>query len=169
MMPLKIHIRTIASSILIIHGILCGCSRNTEAVYPAVGDGLPTFSLALDDGTLITSDHLKETDCILAFFHTGCPDCRTELPVIDTFAQLHPETEVYAISREQGQKDIEEYWRHNGLTLRYSVQTDRNIYSLFAASGIPHTVVSRKGTIAAVFTDSDSLTTEILEGILHRD
>ena len=64
--------------------------------------------------------------------------------------------------------EIETYWRDNHLTLPYSAQTDRRVYSLFASSGVPriYTVDSRL-TVTAVFDDSSIPTLEQLVCVLY--
>ena len=58
------------------------------------------------------------------------------------------------ISREQDKDEIQTYWQENNLTLPYSPQTSREIYSLFAQSRIPRIYISdRNGTIKTIFTD----------------
>lgn len=145
--------------------LLCAaaCTKHVPGTRPGVGDPLPEFALTLSDGTVLTAAHLKETRVMLTFFHTECPDCRRELPVVDEFKRRHPEREVYAVSRGEGRESVAAYWLANGLSLPYSPQDDRRIYDMFADSGIPYTVVSRSGTITAVFTDKDMPTVEDLE------
>ena len=46
------------------------------------GENIPVFSVVMDDGQIITSETLKGEVSLIVFFHTGCPDCRKELPVL---------------------------------------------------------------------------------------
>lgn len=46
------------------------------------GESIPVFSVVMDDGQIITSETLKGEVSLIVFFHTGCPDCRKELPVL---------------------------------------------------------------------------------------
>ena len=58
------------------------------------------------------------------------------------------------ISREQAKEEIETFWAENSLTMPYSSQSSREVYSLFAQSRIPRIYISdRNGTIKTIFTD----------------
>ena len=86
--------------------------------------------------------------CIrLVFFHTGCPDCQQELPVIQQLYDLYRANDsvaIYCISREEAAEEIEAYWQAHGLTLPYSAQESRSVYNLFSGQGIPRVYVSDK-------------------------
>ena len=72
------------------------------------------------------------------------------------------------ISREQGKEEIQEYWNENNLTIPYSPQTSREIYSLFAQSRIPRIYISDEdGTIGKIFTDDPLPTLTDIETALN--
>ena len=102
---------------------------------------------------------------LIMFFHTGCPDCQAELPVVQ---QIHEEfglqIAICCISREEGPETVRTYWLENGLTLPYSAQEDRSVYSLFAGMGVPRVYVSgRDRVIYSVYDDSPIATPDQLE------
>lgn len=122
------------------------------------GDTLPAFSIEMSDGTHLTTETLKGRPVVLAFFNTNCLDCRRELPLLQ---RLHTEADgayrVVCVSRSQGQDQIEAYWKTKSLTLPYSPQTDRAIYSLFAPHGLPRVYVAdANGVVKAVFIEKVS-------------
>ena len=107
------------------------------------GDTLPDFSVVLNDGSELTTQSLKGKVVVLIFFHTECPDCQKELPVIQQLYEeyaTNEEVAIYAISR---------------LTFHYSAQDDRRVYELFSTSGIPRVYVCRRdGTIVSMYSDN---------------
>lgn len=52
------------------------------------GESIPVFSVVMDDGQIITSETLKGEVSLIVFFHTGCPDCRKELPVLQKYIRI---------------------------------------------------------------------------------
>ncbi|MGN1354401.1 MAG: TlpA family protein disulfide reductase [Alloprevotella sp.] len=122
------------------------------------GDTLPAFSIEMVNGARLTTETLKGRPVVLAFFNTNCLDCRRELPLLQ---RLHDEAggayRVVCVSRSQGQDEIAAYWQKAGLTLPYSPQTDRAVYSLFAPHGLPRVYVADgDGVVQAVFIEKVS-------------
>lgn len=95
---------------------------------------------------------------VLIFFHTECPDCQKELPVIQQLYEEYATNEevvIYAISREESEEEVADYWERNSLTIPYSAQDDRRVYELFSTSGIPRVYVCRRdGTIVSMYSDN---------------
>ena len=123
-----------------------------------VGDSLPSFSVTLNDGTKISDKSLEGKVGVIVFFNTSCPDCQEELPVVQQlWEKLHgsSDVEIIAISREEDAGSVSEYWADKGLSIPWSAQSDRKVYSLFASSGIPRIYISdRSGIITSAFSDN---------------
>ena len=149
--------RRILASVSILLG-LCGCikeKRNGHEI--SVGDHIPDFEVMMSDGTIVTDASLNGAVSIIMFFHTSCPDCRQTLPVVQEIYDRYVEKGVkfVLISREQAKEDIETFWAEKGLTMPYSPQTSREVYSLFAQSRIPRIYISdRNCTVRTIFTDN---------------
>lgn len=120
------------------------------------GDNLPAFSVVMDDGQTVTSESLKGKISLIVFFHTGCPDCQKELPVLQKiYMDYGQRLRMICISREESAVEVARYWNENHLTLPYSAQEDRTVYYLFAKSGIPRVyVIDKNLIIRSVFTDN---------------
>ena len=142
----------------------CIRDKIPEGAELGPGDRLPEFSVILDDGSVVSTGDLSSKVSVIVFFHTGCPDCQAELPVIQRIHdEFSPEAAVLCISREEDAADIAEYWAENGLTLPYSAQKDRTVYSLFASEGVPRVYVSSGGLIIhSIYDDSPVATYENL-------
>lgn len=124
------------------------------------GESLPDFAVTLSDGMEVTTASLRGHTAVITFFNTECPDCRRELPRIDSAyvesLKLPPqERPIYiCIAREEGEETISRFWEKERLTVPYSPQSNRTIYNLFASSGIPRVYVADKeGQIVAVYQD----------------
>lgn len=108
-----------------------------------VGDRLPEFSVTMNDGRVVRSSELKGKPSVIVFFATTCKDCQRELPLInERYRQYGEDTIFVAISREQTADEVLSYWTRNALTIPFSAQSDRSVYSLFATSGIPRIYTS---------------------------
>ena len=103
--------------------ILAACIRDNVAYGEAgiaPGDALPEFRVTLDDGSTLSTSSLRGKVSVLVFFHTGCPDCQQELPVVQALYERYrddPSVGIYCISREESAEEIERYWEAHGLTL----------------------------------------------------
>ena len=141
--------------------ILTACIRDNVAYGEAgiaPGDTLPEFHVELNDGSELSTSDLRGKVSVLVFFHTGCPDCQQELPVIQALYERYrgnPSVGIYCISREESAGEIERYWEAHGLTLPYSAQEDRSVYNLFSEQGIPRVYVSGADLLVySVYSDN---------------
>ncbi len=138
--------------------IAMGCVKEGEKdVELKVGDGVPEFEVVMSDGSVVGDDDLRGRVSVVMFFHTGCPDCRAALPVVQrVYDEYVPKGVVFAlVSREEGREEVEVYWEEKGLKMPYSAQDDRSVYEKFAVIGIPRIFVNdRDGVIRYVFTDN---------------
>ena len=50
------------------------------------GDALPQFSVEMSDGGVLNTQSFSGKVGVIVFFHTDCPDCQKELPVIQNRA-----------------------------------------------------------------------------------
>lgn len=141
-------------------GMTMGCIDDEDAETGTVelmpGDTVPAFSVGMDDGREVTAESLRGKTSLIVFFHTGCKDCRQELPVIQQIYQDYADKiNMVCISRAEKAADIHSYWTEQGFTLPYSAQPDRTVYHLFAKSGVPRIyVVDKDLVIRHVFTDN---------------
>lgn len=118
------------------------------------GQLLPEFSVLTADGREVSPASLTGRPAVIVFFNTGCGDCRKELPAVQRlFDEYGSKAGFVCISRAEGASSVADYWQEAGLTLPYSAQADRGVYSLFAQAGIPRVYVAdAAGVVRAVFT-----------------
>ncbi|MCM1504121.1 MAG: TlpA family protein disulfide reductase [Muribaculum sp.] len=164
------YITIIFSAILAL--LLQGCiTEKDDPVWSiASGDKVPDFTVSLSDGSLWSSRSADHKVKVILFFNTDCPDCRRELPKVqEAFDVLCADkaADFICIAREETLDEIEAYWNSAGLTLPFSPQPDRTIYSLFASSGIPRIyIVGVDLVITKVFSPEDDFSaTSLIEAI----
>ena len=158
--------------------LLVGCQvvDDENGVDPVqVGDPVPAFSVTLQDGSVFDSRNPASWPAVIVFFHTSCVDCQTTLPVIqqvyDWFQSM--DARFVCIARAEGSAQIQSFWQSHLLTLPWSAQEDRSVYSLFAASRIPRVyVVDRTGGVTAIYDDNpcpscEDLSASILSALLY--
>ena len=73
----------------------------------AVGERVPEFSVILDNGEEWASHNSGGLPSVIAFFHTGCGDCRSELPELqEACRQSGDRVRFVCIAREEDAADI---------------------------------------------------------------
>lgn len=136
-----------------------------EGIRP--GDRLPDFTVSLNDNTLVAASDLLGKVAVLVFFHTECPDCQKEFPVVQRLYDYYRDNstvKIYCISREEPADEVAAYWQENGLTIPYSSQSGREVYNLFSERGIPRIYVSDKQLVVySVYSDNPIATFEQLK------
>lgn len=118
-----------------------------------VGDHLPSFSVDVitEDGTSVFSTERLTGQTVIVFFHTTCSDCQRELPKLNDYYLAHRGElgfQMVAIARDEGRESIESFWQSHQLSMPYSPQNDRRVFSLFATQTIPRAYIcSSEGTV----------------------
>ena len=123
----------------------CISDEDPQGIALTVGDSLPLFSVIASDGRIISTQSLFGKKAMIVFFNTSCNDCRKELPVIQKVWEHYkenPEIVIIAISRQENEESVAKYWSENNLSIPYSAQSDRDVYSLFAPSVIPRIFIA---------------------------
>lgn len=163
-------------SLLLFCAVSLSCVDDEESAYGQEflvdGDVLPSFVVETITGETISSEMLSERPCVLVFFHTGCGDCRRELPIInDLYEEFSSEVNFLCIARQQGADEVGSYWEEAKLSLPVAPQENRNIYNLFAERGIPRVYVCEAGgRISKRFTErvGKKKLRKAIEGVLNR-
>ena len=130
--------------------LLVGCTIDDHKDSPdpdetsliKVGDRLPSFSVDMitGEGRGVFSTLRLTGRTVIVFFHTSCSDCQRELPKLNDYYLSHRDEngfQMVAIAREEQQESIAAFWQEHHLSIPYSPQADRRIYSLFATQTIP--------------------------------
>lgn len=148
-----------------------GSDEVIEADSLVVGDQLPEFEVTMNDGSVVRTADLLGQPSVVVLFSVDCPDCRHELPEIQRLWNLNEADSlipgqripIVLIARKCMEEDIKPFWQFAELTMPYSPQPDRRVYSLFAPRVIPRIYVSdAQGIIRHMYVDIGMPTAETL-------
>ena len=133
---MKAIIRVVTLIFAVVSVASCG---KTSVPFRNVTDGdpLPSFSVVMSDGSVVTDGSLKGMPSVLVFFSPGCPDCKWQFDELQAFVEEQPSVcRVVAVSR--GLADlVPGYMEENGYTFPWSAQEDRSLYDRFSNRGVP--------------------------------
>lgn len=136
----------------------CGCIYDDDyrdADIVKVGEPLPDFAVAMNDGSVITGEMLRRGVAVVVFFDTSYLDCRYLLPQLQPlYDEYSAKAHFVLISREE-EATISSFWALHNMTMPYSAHSDRKVYNLFARSLVPRVYISdAEGIIRHIFADS---------------
>lgn len=134
--------------------------------YINVNDKLPAFTVQNAAGEKLETQDLTGNVTLLVFFVTTCPDCKRELPKIESVWKALKEVPYFrlvAISRQQTPDTVAAYWKEQQFTMPYYLDPDRKIYSLFANNTIPRLyIIDRENTVTWMAVKDMELTAQQL-------
>ena len=137
--------------------------KDSQGVNLVVGDSLPTFQVTMNDGSTIRTSDLLGGVSVVVLFSVDCGDCRMELPEVQRLWNQQLGVPIVLIARENTEEVIRSFWQQAQLTMSYSPQSDRKVYSLFASSRIPRIYISdAQGVIRFSHADDAMPTAEQL-------
>ena len=137
--------------------------KDSQGVNLVVGDSLPTFQVTMNDGSTIRTSDLLGGVSMVVLFSVDCGDCRMELPEVQRLWNQQLGVPIVLIARENTEEVIRSFWQQAQLTMSYSPQSDRKVYSLFASSRIPRIYISdAQGVIRFSHADDAMPTAEQL-------
>jgi peroxiredoxin len=125
-----------------------------ESSIVVEGDVAPDFSATTLAGESLSLSSLRGRVVLLVFFSHTCPDCKS---LFDDLSQREAEIEalgvrVLTISRGGSQAEIETYMANNGYTFDVMVDTDREIYRLYATTYVPRCYLIDRGGVVDLAT-----------------
>ena len=153
---------------LFVLAVLSSCisddsEKDSQGANLVVGDSLPTFQVTMNDGSTIRTSDLLGGVSVVVLFSVDCGDCRVELPEVQRLWNLQLGVPIVLIARENTEEVIRSFWQQAQLTMSYSPQSDRKVYSLFASSRIPRIYISdAQGVIRFSHADDAMPTAEQL-------
>lgn len=115
--------------------------RNDDSLSKArtldVGDSCPEFQVTdMNNGTHKMPD--PDVPSVIYFFHTDCPDCQRQFPIIQQlFEEYEEKCHFIGIARAQNTSDLESYVREMCYTLPVAADESRSTYNLFARRIVP--------------------------------
>jgi cytochrome oxidase Cu insertion factor (SCO1/SenC/PrrC family) len=68
----------------------------------SLGDPAPAFALPALDGSRLSLEELRGQPAVVNFWWSGCPPCRQEMPLLQSYADAHPEVRLVLIDPVDG-------------------------------------------------------------------
>lgn len=133
--------------------------------YVNVGDDVPEFRVSDGNGGYFESEQFIGKKSLLVFFHTGCPDCKRELPLVEEAFRELPAEEylIVTVAREQAVASVNDYWSKNNFTMPKYFDLDKSVFSLFANSTIPRLyTINEQGKVTWMAIEKLDMNAELL-------
>ena len=121
--------------------------ENPQEVKPA-----PDFTLtSLDGDPIALSDHQGQA-VMINFWATWCPPCLAELPLIESFAESHPEKlVVLAVNAGEEKASVLDFVNEFGYDLQFLLDPSNSLASQYQVRGLPTSVfIDQQGLIQGV-------------------
>ncbi len=116
-----------------------------------VDDNLPSFTVEMTSGEVITPEMLRGKVVLVNFWATWCPPCRQELQRVekDIVERYAGRDFIFLpISRGEQRQTVVEFLSESGYTFAAGLDPDQSIYNLFAKEYIPRNyLVNRFGVV----------------------
>ncbi len=143
--------------------LLCsaGCIRDDEPEEKGLqaGESLPEFTVTLANGEVISNDGFNGRQGAILFFSLDCADCKRELPRMESAyrtksAESSGDDFIFlCISRDDSREAIENYWLDNDVTMPVAAESRKDIYSMFAESGVSRLYIVENGIIKNLYLE----------------
>ena len=72
--------------------------RRNEGYLVKAGDAFPAFTLRTTSGARVNSAALRGKPTLVNFFFADCAPCIAEIPMMNAYAEKHPEVRVLAVT-----------------------------------------------------------------------
>lgn len=116
-----------------------------------VGDTAPEFSLPMTDGKEFSLSATHGDVVLINFFATWCGPCRLELPHMQQIWEKRkatPHFRMLVIGRDETTESVIQFCKEQGLTFPAAADPEQAVYSKYAHTLIPRTlVISPEGKI----------------------
>ena len=149
-----------------------GETQQTTNAAPAIGSEpgqrLGDFTVERIGGASFTLSEQRGRFVVLNIWATWCGPCVAELPILEEFANTHPDASVLAVHASLITEDVEQWLAQGSCSLDFAIDQDGTVSNLVGASTmLPHTVIlDRNGTV--LYNCPGSITAALLEDFYSR-
>lgn len=146
--------------------LLPGCvtEEPTRTWSLGKGDSLPAFSITDLNGNVIDSSSFSKKRGVIIFFSVTCSDCLRELPRLEEAYREYLSSEggknleVICISRDSDISEVRNFILEHDITMPVAVDKGREVYELFASSGVPRVYIVENGIIIDSYLEEIPIT-----------
>ena len=121
-------------------------------VGAVIGQPGPALQVTLTDGSLMDISDFRGTPMWINFMATWCPQCMTELPMMDRFeGQLKGAMTVLVIDVGQDRSTVKDFIKGLDVNLTVGVDRDGSIQSAWGANALPiHYWIDANGVVQQI-------------------
>ncbi len=107
----------------------------------------PDFELVNLSGETVALSDFRGKAVLVNFWATWCPPCRSEMPLIDSFAEKHEEDlVVLAVNAGESESDVRSFVETHSLDFEFLLDPDNSIVKLYRINGFPTSLfIDEKG------------------------
>jgi thiol-disulfide isomerase/thioredoxin len=118
----------------------------------AIGETAPNIRVTLTDGSLMDLADFGELPIWVNFMATWCPQCTTELPMMERFERdLKDQMTILVIDVGEDRQVVRDYMRGLDVDLTVGVDHDGTIAAEWAARGLPvHFMLDADGVVRQI-------------------
>ena len=115
-----------------------------------VGMFAPDFELPTLTGEKIRLSQFRGKPVLLSFGATWCPDCRVEVPLLETLHKSQPELTILLVDSKESSGTVQKFVDNFGITQPVLLDHDGKIMELYQVFAIPTELfIDKEGIIRA--------------------
>ena len=107
------------------------------------GDRAPAFSLRAIDGRAVSLEEFRGRPVVLNFWYSGCPPCRREMPLLQSYADRHPGIALLLIDRQDAEGPARAFATSAGVHAPVLLDADGRVTAAYRVAAYPTTVFVR--------------------------
>ena len=131
----------------------------------SLGDPAPAFRLPALDGSRLSMAELRGQPVIVNFWWSGCPPCREEMPLLQRYADAHPDVRLVLVDPVDGVDAARAFVAALRVRVPVLLDDDGRVAAAYGVAAYPTSFfVRRDGTVASRYPGA--LTTDALDSHL---
>lgn len=123
-----------------------------SGIGTAIGQVAPNIRVTLTDGSLMDTADFDDLPIWINFMATWCPQCATELPMMDRFeGQLKDQMTILVIDVGEERSVVRDFMRALEVDLTVGLDHDGSIQAQWAANALPvHYMLDADGVVRQI-------------------
>jgi cytochrome oxidase Cu insertion factor (SCO1/SenC/PrrC family)/peroxiredoxin len=146
--PLAAQLDAAGRQLLASHGEGWGAPQVLQSLRTLVGAGseptgghAPEFRLPALTGDTVSLEEFRGRTVILNFWWSGCPPCRAEMPMLQRFADRHPDAALLLVDSSDSPQAAQAFARSVGVTAPILMDSDGATMASYHVAYFPTTIV----------------------------